>query len=260
MPALGYTVPVKNVASDFNDLDLIDFCAEYLGWWPTGALPMWSTIAEQTWRDLFHNGQYQEPIALGVDATPELTAASIGMAAQISDAGDVHLELVDRRSGVNWIVEALLSLVRNHQVCAIGIDRNGPLAGLVMPLTRAAEEQNLDITIAGNRPGKSQGMGFNSAEVAAACATIYNETGEHDDADRPDDQPITTRRVRHIGQADLDAAVAGVVKHFQGDRWRWDRAGSAVDVSPLYAVTLARAAGEAEEWVGGAYDIRSSLG
>jgi hypothetical protein len=254
MPALGYTVPLKNVQSDFDDLDLIDFCAEYLGWPPTGALPMWSVISEQTWADLWHPGRYQEPIAIGVDSNPELTVASLGMAAQCTDGGDIHLELIDRRAGVNWLVEAILSICRSQPVCAVGIDRNGPLAGIVRPLQRAAEEQRLDITIAGNHE-----QGLNSAEVAAACAQLYNETGEHDDDD-PEAEAATLRRVRHIGQEELTAAVGGAVRHYQGDRWRWHRAGSAIDVSPLYSVTLARAAGEAEEWMGGAYDITTSLG
>jgi hypothetical protein len=250
MPALGYTVPIKNVRADYETLDLIDFMAEYLGIWPTGSMPMWSTIQEQTWRDLFHAGVYQEPISIGVDASPELTVASIGMAAQISDGGDVHLELIARRAGINWLVEAILALCRKHPVCAVGIDRNGPLAGIVLPLTRAAIEQNLDINV----------VELNSAMVSAACATVYNETGEHDDAAKAEDQPETLRRVRHIGQPELDAAVGGVVRHFHGDRWRWDRVGSAVDVTPLFACTLARYAGEQQEWIGGAYDIMDSLG
>lgn len=254
MPALGYTVPIRNVRSDFNDLDLIDFMAEYLGIWPTGGLPLWSTFQEQTWRDLWHSGDYQEPIALGVDANPELTVASIGMAAQCSGGGDIHLELLDRRSGVNWLTQAILSVCRSQPVCAIGIDRNGPLAGIVRPLQRAADEQKLDITIAGTGE-----RGLNFAEVSAACAELYNETGEHDDDD-PNAGPATTRRVHHIGQEELTAAVGGALRRFSGSRFQWDRVGSAVDVDALFSVTLARAAGEAEEWVGGAYDIRQSLG
>jgi hypothetical protein len=259
MPGLGYTVPVENVESDFDSLDLIDFCAEYLGWAPTGALPLWTTIAEQTWRDLFHGGAYEDPIALGVDANPELTVASIGMAAQVEEGGDHHLELLARHSGVNWVVEAILSLCRSQPVCAIGVDRNGPLAGLVLPLTRAAEEQNLDITIAGTRPKNTQGLGLTSAETSAACAMVYNETGAHDDDPRSEEE-VTTRRVRHIGQQDLTDAVGGVIRHFHGDRWRWDRVGSSTDVTPLNACTWALYAGEMEEWIGAAYGVRESLG
>lgn len=253
MPGLGYTVPVENVRSDFGDLDLIDFCAEYLGWWPTGALPQWTLFGEDTFRDLRHGGDYQPPLALGIDATPELDVGSLGMAAQIEDGGDIHLELIDRRAGVNWLVEAILSLCRSQPVCAIGLDRNGPLAGLVGPLKRAAEEQNVDITIAG-----PAGRGLDSNQVSAACAQVFNETGEHDDDDP--EAETTLRRVHHIGQQDLTAAFGGAVKRFAGDRWRYDRIGSSSDVSPLYAVTLARAAGELEEWIGGIYNIKDSLG
>ena len=250
MPGLGYTVPVENVREDYELMGFgnIDFQAEYLGWAPTGAMPTWTVIAEQTWRDLVDHGGYNDPIALAVDATPDLSSASIGMAA-LRDDGDVHLELIDRRPGVNWILEAILSLCRSHSVCAVAIDRNGPLAGLIMPLTRAAIEQNLDITI----------VAMNSAEVAAACAAVYNETGEQDD-EHPEQAPQTLRRVHHIGQPELDAAVGGAVKHYHGDRWRWDRANSASDVSPLLTVSLARAAGESQEWIGGSYDIMESLG
>lgn len=260
MPALGYTVPIKNVRSDFNDdsISMIDFCAEYLGWWPTGNIPNWLTIGKDTWEGLLVPvAEYSDPIALGVDADNELSYASIGMAAQMPD-GDVHVELIERRAGVTWVVDALIGLLRKYKVCAIGIDRNGPLAGLIRPLTRVAAEKNLDIIIAGPGSERNASLGFTSAEVSAACTTFYNETGEKDDA-KPEDMP-TLRRVHHIGQRELDDSVGGAIRHYHGDRWRWDRINSATDVSPLFAVTLAEAAGDAEEWIGGQYDIADSLG
>jgi hypothetical protein len=254
MPALGYTVPVENVRTDFAETDLVDFCAEYLGWWPTGNMPTWSVISEDTWNSLAVTvPDYKDPIAVGVDGTNELSAASIGMAAQL-EGGDIYLELIDRRAGVGWVIDAVVALCRKHSVCAIGIDRNGPLAGLIRPLTRTLAEHNLDINIAG-----LSGQGLNSAEVSAACATFYNETGEQDDHAEPGDAP-TLRRVHHLPQRELDQAVGGAVRHYHGDRWRWDRANSTSDVAPLYAVNLAEAAGDAEEWIGGAYDIGDSLG
>lgn len=253
MPALGYTTPVESVQSDHDSMDSggIDFQAEYLGWLPDTGLPQWLTIGEQTWRDLESpegERDYHDPIALGVDATSDLTAASIGMAALRAD-GDIHVELIDRRPGVNWLKDAILALCRAHKVCAVGIDRNGPLAGLILPLTRAAIEENLDITI----------HELTSAEVSAACATLYNETGEQDAVPSEEEEPVTTRRVRHIGQIELTRSVGGAVKHRHGDRWRWERPEDG-DSSALYSVTLARYAGEVHEWIGGAYDVMESLG
>jgi hypothetical protein len=246
MPALGHTVPIRNVRHDFETLNRLDFMAEYLGIWPDGNTPLWQTVAEHTWTELAHGGVYQDPIALGVDATPELTASSIGMAAQVEDGGDIHLELIERRGGIRWLIPAILSLCRSHSVCAVGIDRNGPIAGLVTPLTRAADDNDIDITI----------VELKSPETSAACAMVYSETGERDD---DADGPLTFRRVRHIQQRELTDAVGGVIRKFHGSRFTWDRVGSAVDVSPLNACTWARFAGEQEEWIGD-YDIADSLG
>jgi hypothetical protein len=254
MPGLGFTVPEDRVAEDHGSMALDDFKAEYLGVWPTGQAAKWETISKGTWDGLrLDAADYLDPVAVGVDANPSLTLSSLSIAA-LMPGGDVHVEFIDRRSGINWIQDAILSMVRKYSVCAIGIDRNGPLAGLVVPLTRAAIEDNLVITIA----GEGKRFGLNSGEVAAACATFYNMTGEQDDAE-PDSEP-TTRRVRHLGQPELDQSVGGVIKRRQGDRWRWDRDESTADTGPLFAATLAVAAGESEEWIGGAYDIMDSLG
>lgn len=248
MPGLGFTVPEETVADDFGEMGREDFDAEYLGIWPTGGSAGWQTIGRDTWSQLrIGLPEYTDPIALGVDANPQLSSASISMAG-IQPDSDIHVELIDRRAGVNWIIQAVLSIVRSHSVCALGIDRNGPLAGLVTPLTRALIEDNLDLTI----------VAFNAPETAAACAEFYNLTGEQDDADGTDVQ--TTRRVRHIGQAEMDQSVGGVLQRRQGDRWRWDREESTADTGPIFSATMAVAAGEREEWIGGQYDIRDSLG
>jgi hypothetical protein len=250
MPGLGFTVPEDRVREDFEspEISLDDFKAEYLGIWPTAQVARWITITRETWDGLLDQvTQYDDPIALGLDANPELTSSSISMAAQRFD-GDVHLELIDRRSGVNWLIDAILSICRRQKVCAVGVDANGPLAGLITPLTRAGIEANLDITI----------VAMNSKQVSAACGDFYSMTGETDDS-QAEDAP-TTRRVHHLGQPELDQSVGGVVKHSHGDRWRWDRVNSTADTGPIFSATLALGAGDDQEWLGGAYDMRDSLG
>jgi hypothetical protein len=257
MPALGYTVPVENVREDFGETPLIDFCAEYLGWWPEGNLPTWDVIGKETWRSLWlPRADYQDPVALGMDASYDLAVSSIGMAA-LTASGDVFVELIDRRPGIAWLIDAMISLCRKHSVCAIGVDRNGPVAGLIRPLTRALAENNLDVIIAGTNSDKQKSLGLNSAEVSAACATFFSETGEPDD-EQPDLPSL--RRVYHLGQRELDDAVGGALRRFIGSRWQWHRIESTVEPSPLFAVNLAEAAGDAEEWIGGNYEIADSLG
>jgi hypothetical protein len=43
----------------------------------------------------------------------------------------------------------------------------------------------------------------------------------------------------HIGQPELNAALAGAARRYIGDASAWDRKSSSVDISPLCAVTLA---------------------
>jgi hypothetical protein len=45
--------------------------------------------------------------------------------------------------------------------------------------------------------------------------------------------------LRHLGQHQLDAAVAGAVQRPLADAWAWSRRGSTVVVCPLVAATLA---------------------
>ena len=93
-------------------------------------------------------------------------------------------------------------------------------------------------------------------QVAQACVQIFMETGELGSGV----DGSTDRRVRHIDQDDLNAAVAAATKYTWSDEWRFARTSDAGEISPLYAVTLARAAGEQVEWQGGSYDVGSSLG
>lgn len=253
MPGLGFTVPEQRVQDDYDEAlekgQLDDFAAEYLGIWPTTKAAAWETISKPTWDMLRSTADFRAPIALGLDASTDLTTSTISMAAQVDEGGDVYAEMIDRHGGVNWLIGAVLAIARARPVCAVGVDRNGPLAGLVAPLTKAAIEENIDLTI----------EALPSQEVSAACATFLAMTGQvDDDADGPDMQ--TTRRVRHSGQPEFDQSVGGVVKHRHGSRFSWDRDESTADTGPIYGATLAVAAGDRQEWLGGAYDVMESLG
>jgi hypothetical protein len=47
------------------------------------------------------------------------------------------------------------------------------------------------------------------------------------------------RRLVHMGQGALDAAVEGAKQRPLGDRWAWRRRSSSANVAPLVAVSLA---------------------
>jgi hypothetical protein len=256
LPGLGHTVSPRKIREDFETMiaagNLVDFCAEYLGWVPKSTAARWAVVGEPTWQALgipATREAYQDPVAFGVDATPNQSAASIGMAAR-TVLDDTFVEHIDTRPGLNWVIPAMVKLADENSTCGIGIAAHGPAASIIEPLERALLDANVDCPI----------LIMQGPEVSKACRQFYLETGEVGEIDTEDDSFDVNRRIVHINQKELTSSVATAEKYEFGDEWRWQRKGTGGDASPLYAVTLARAAGERVEWLGGAYDIASSLG
>lgn len=249
MPGLAAgLVTEARIRQDFEAMDLVDFMAEYLSVEPSAKTAQWSLITEPTWASLrvpAVRGRYVDPIALGVESAPDQSVSSIGIAA-LDVNGDTFVELAAREPGLTWVVPALVDLSARMGPCAIGVAAHGPAASIIEPLRRALLDANVDTELA-----VMQGP-----EVAAACVQFFMETGELGTGNAEDPE----RRVRHIGQQELDDAVAGATKYVWSDEWRFARSGSGGEVSALYGVTLARAAGERVEWLGGSYDLAASLG
>lgn len=249
MPGLAAgLVSEAKIRQDFEAMDLVDFMAEYLSVEPSATHAQWNLITEPTWSNLkvpAVRGRYLDPIALGVDAAPDQSVTSIGMAA-LDVNGDTFVEVLAREPGLMWAVPALTDLADRMGPCAIGIAAHGPAAPIIEPLRRALLDANVDTEL----------VVMQGPEVAAACVQFFMETGELGTGNVTDPE----RRVRHIGQDDLDDAVAAADKYTWSDEWRFARSGPGGEVSALYGVTLARAAGERVEWLGGSYDLASSLG
>jgi hypothetical protein len=255
MPGLAAgLVTEQKIRDDFEAMTLVDFMAEYLSVEPSGRSAGWTLVSELTWRNLkvpAVRGRYLDPIALGVDAAPDQSVATIGMAA-LDVRGDTYVEVVARAPGLNWAVPALVEVAERMGACSIGIAAHGPAAPIIEPLRRALDE-------AKSRPDAyfdTELVIMQGPQVAQACVQMFMETGELGDGNEADPD----RRVRHPDDADLNAAVAAATKYTWGDEWRFARSGDGGEISALYGVTLARAAGEAVEWLGGSYDIESSLG
>jgi hypothetical protein len=52
-------------------------------------------------------------------------------------------------------------------------------------------------------------------------------------------QTVADRKLRHLGDDGLRAALKGAARKPHGEGWLWSRRHSAVDISPLVAATLA---------------------
>ncbi len=143
-------------------------------------------------------------IALSVG--PGGSWAAIGLAAERAD-GSLHLEVVRHALGTDWVVEAAKA----------GTALYGPL--LVDPKTPTMAVLT-DLENAGIEVEE-----LATADVTKACAELQLD--------------VKNCRVRHLGQPELNAAVAGVAIRPVGEAWVFSAKASSVDVQPLLAVTLA---------------------
>jgi hypothetical protein len=143
-------------------------------------------------------------------------------AASLRPDGRVHVEVVDRRPGTDWIVPALVRLDDLWQPVAIAMDVKGPVGSLLDDLAAAGFEQPRDP----ERPAPGDLAIPRIGELVAAC-------GQFADAMRQG-------RLVHIDQVQLTAAVNGARTRPLGDAWAWHRRSALVDISPLCAATLAR--------------------
>jgi len=109
---------------------------------------------------------------------------------------------------MDWVAERIRALSRRHKAPFV-VDGYGPAGTLVEPL----EALGIAITR------------YTTRDVVAACGLFYDAIQAHTIKVRPND--------------DLDAAVASVKKRTLGAGWLWARNNVDVDITPLYAATLA---------------------
>jgi phage terminase large subunit-like protein len=210
MPALGHTITEDAIAADFASMELIEFQRAYLNQWPDRnvtdpVIPadVWSALSDRS-------GAIQGRPVFAVDANPERTGAAIAVAGRRTD-GLGQIEVIEGgRSGTSWVVPRLLELHDTHKPSAIVLDPASP-AGAWLP---ALQEAGIEPVLVQAR------------QMAQACGAFYEDTVER-------------QALRHLDDPRLNAALAGAKKRPLGDAWAWHRRDSAVDISPLVAVTLA---------------------
>ena len=145
----------------------------------------------------------RERTSYALDVSPE------GRSCAIATSDGTHLEVVKHEPGTAWVVAACVA--KRDLFDVIVLDPAGPAVQLVAPLEAAG------LTV----------RKVSTEEAKAGCAQFLSA--------------VADGTVRHIGQPELDRAVANADRREVGDGgWLWSRLRSSVDISPLVAVTLAR--------------------
>ena len=209
MPALGILIDEQTIRADLASMDEGEFARAYLNRWRPGGTPVFA-LADWV-RCLDPMSAANGAPAFGVDVAPDRSHSSIAVAGGRPD-GRVHLELIDRRPGTEWIAGRVGELLERHNPTALALDPGGPAGSLVTELTSMPRVPPL-LLVTGR-------------QYAMACGALFDD--------------VSTGRVAHRGQPALDDAVVAARRRSAGDAWAWARPEHGTDPSPLIAATLAR--------------------
>lgn len=229
-PALGYTITLDALRAEWSraqrkGVEGINlFRRAFLNQWPEvpmlDDLPgLWEVISAEQWKacedrenpQTGHLGsQPVGPVAFAVDTTTDRNWSTICMASTRSD-GLGHLELIDHKSGTDWVGKRIAELVDRWKPVGVAIDPAGPAGSLIVDLEKAHPKLIRKPT---------------AREHAQSAQELADAAGQ--------------RLFRHRDQPDLSAAVSSARKRPLGDAWAWTRNAGQAPVSPLVAVTLAR--------------------
>jgi hypothetical protein len=209
MPALGHTVTEAAVAADFLSMPGSEFERAYLNRWVRERATDDRVIPREWWEACaVVRSMPLDPVTFAIDVTPDHAWSSIAVASDAAD-GRVHLELIEHRPGTEWVVDRLAALCTRWNPSAVAADVTGPVGSLIPRI----ERNGVTITPIGAR------------EQTQAAGMFY--------------ELVESRRIAHLEQPEMAAALEGARRRAVGDAWKWSRVNSSVDISPLVAVTFA---------------------
>lgn len=220
-PAIGYRLSMEHTEKEHRSMSARTFAVERLniGDWPktdedatTVDMDRWDEIADPLSRP-------GEVIAIAVDISPDRKWACIASSGRRADER-LHIKLVDHQAGTDWLVDRLVYLLDNYEVCALVLDPGGPAGSLIEPLHDAGVKNK-------DKDGAGDLVRVTMREIAQASGALYDDIQPEHDA------------VRHCGQANLDDALRDAATRPLADAWTWSRKTSGGDITPVMAVTLA---------------------
>lgn len=207
-PALGIRISSEFVTRELEALGPDEFARERLGIWSEYDQSH-GVISARAWGAcLDRKSGPAGPMSFALDVSPDREWASIAVAGESGRGDGIHVELVDRRRGTGWLAARAVE-VQARWGGRVAVAKGSPAWSLQEDL----EAAKVDL------------LPISTEEHSQACGDLFDA--------------VVESKLCHIGQGELDAAVAGADRRFYGDAWLWSRRNSTTDISPLVAVTLA---------------------
>lgn len=213
-PALGIRISPEYVAHERREFytNLRGFAVERLGVgdWPDTSEDAGNIIDPKLWVELGdRDSTFIDRPVLAFDVSPTRTGC-IAAAGKRGD-GNLHIEIIEHKTGTGWMVDRILELNKRHRPVEVICDAGGPAGSLVPELEKHSRDLRLTL--------------YGAKEHAQACGVFLDA--------------VKDGTLRHTDDPHLNNAVNGASTRSMGEAWAWSRKTSAVDISPLVAVTLA---------------------
>lgn len=154
-------------------------------------------------------------LAFDVSRDGEWSSIAIG-AGTITDP---YVEVTDHAKGVGWLPARIVELCGKWQPLAVGCNAAGPAGAQVAAVLEAMRAADIDADVL--RP-------MNASDYKSACGGLFTDV-------------VEGRLRRPPDQGPLDVAAANAAERPLGDAWAWDVRQATAPISPLVAVTIARA-------------------
>jgi len=200
VPALGHTISHDWLRQARRTMTDGDFRRAHLNQWTRTDERV---IPQHVWDAAQDDAMPDGRLVFGADITLDRSSASVVVA-------DEHgrLELVDNRSGVDWIADRLVQLASDHNGIVV-IDTYGP-AGM---LADALDNRKLRL------------VKYTTRDVCYSANLFYDD--------------LMAGKMRVRPHQALNEAVAVAEKKPLGSSWLWARFNPRADVSPLHAASIA---------------------
>lgn len=221
-PAVGYTITVEDILAEQVSMDANgpeEWDRAYFGWWPKAKAKPW-VIPKGPWTETSLPGAeadwHGEPV-WAVDISPDRAWVSIGLAAAHDGVRcwlevPVHQEIdAGATEPGPRVVPLLRAMADELGGRLVGVDGSGPAAALIP-----------DLEAAGFTVDR-----LSRQEVVDACGGLYDD--------------VLAGYVLHEADPEVDDALASAATRSSGEAWLFVRGRSSADISPLYAMTIARA-------------------
>jgi hypothetical protein len=225
LPALGHTVTEAVIRAELEKMadDPSAFDRAYLNRTRKPAPLSDPNVPKGKWPGLVDaESRPTRDVAFAIDVSQDRAQSSIS-AASLRPDGKVHVEVVARRPGTDWVVPAVVKLHKLWNPVVVAIASVGSPAGsLIDDLVSAG----IDVPKDKAEPQRGDLIVMRSGDIVEAC-------GQMADA-------MNQGTARHIDQVPLTAAVNGARTRKNGDAWSLDRTNSLTEISPFCAATFAR--------------------